>query len=76
MVKVIEVINNNNFAMRPVSPRIFHKLTDKMIICFLFVFFFQPVFDALKQHVQSLFVGELVPVKDRCTLTEALVIAR
>ena len=34
------------------------------------------MFDALKQHVQSLFVGELVPVKDRCTLTEALVIAR
>jgi len=34
-----------------------------------------PVFDALKQHVQALFEGELVPVKDRCTLTEALVIA-
>ena len=41
------------------------------------IFFpFQPVFDALKQHVQALFEGELVPVKDRCTLTEALVIAR
>ena len=53
----------------------FHRLADKSVLC-LSVFFFQPVFDALKQHVQSLFVGELVPVKDRCTLTEALAIAR
>ena len=51
----------------------FQRLADKSIVC---LFVFQPVFDALKQHVQSLFVGELVPVKDRCTLTEALVIAR
>ena len=53
----------------------FHRLADKSVICLFVFFFFQPVFDALKQHVQSLFVGELVPVKDRCTLTEALVIA-
>ena len=45
-------------------------------VIWIIYFVFQPVFDALKQHVQSLFVGELVPVKDRCTLTEALVIAR
>ncbi|XP_074630765.1 exportin-5-like isoform X3 [Acropora palmata] len=32
-----------------------------------------PVFGAFKEHVQGLFVGELVPIKDRLTLTEALV---
>lgn len=34
-----------------------------------------PIFDALKEHVQALFVGELVSIKDRLTLTEALVTA-
>jgi hypothetical protein len=34
------------------------------------------MFDELKQHVSSLFEGELVTIQDRTTLTEALVIAR
>lgn len=58
------------------SPHIPGTLCRLANLSFVLVFFSQPVFDALKQHVQSLFVGELVPVKDRCTLTEALVIAR
>ncbi|XP_015768497.1 PREDICTED: exportin-5-like [Acropora digitifera] len=35
-----------------------------------------PVFGAFKEHLQGLFVGELVPIKDRLTLTEALVTVR
>lgn len=74
MVKVVIIIKKT--LLRPVSPHIPGTLCKVANLSFVLVFFSQPVFDALKQHVQSLFVGELVPVKDRCTLTEALVIAR
>ncbi|XP_020614458.1 exportin-5-like [Orbicella faveolata] len=79
--KMFQVIlfNTTGDPKGPWSPDVLHARRHACAavikICKGFGELLVPVFDALKQHVQSLFVGELVPVKDRCTLTEALVIA-
>jgi len=79
--KMFQVIlfNTTGDPKGPWSPDVLHARRHAcgavIKICKGFGELLVPVFDALKQHVQSLFVGELVPVKDRCTLTEALVIA-
>ncbi|RMX35484.1 hypothetical protein pdam_00003840 [Pocillopora damicornis] len=79
--KMFQVVlfNTTGEPKGPWSPDVLHARRHAcgaiIKICKEFGELLVPVFDALKEHIQSLFVGELVPVKDRCTLTEALVIA-
>ncbi|KAJ7365547.1 Exportin-5 [Desmophyllum pertusum] len=75
----VVLFNTTGDPKGPWSPDVLHARRHAcgaiIKICKEFGELLVPVFDALKQHVLSLFVGELVTVKDRCTLTEALVIA-